>query len=86
MLMESFNVRHAVIDAQPERRKAKEFVQRWYGHANICFYGNGIAGKELHVNDEELSVTVDRTSWLDLALARFRTRSISVRPTRCGSR
>jgi len=78
MLMEAFNIRHAVIDAQPERRKAKEFVQRWYGHANICFYGSGVAGKDIHVNDEELSVTVDRTSWLDLSLGRFRTRSISL--------
>jgi len=78
LLMEDFNVRHAVIDAQPEKRKAKEFAQRWYGHANLCYYGNGLSGKEIHVNDEELTVTVDRTSWLDLSLGRFRTRAISL--------
>jgi len=78
LLMEAYNVRHAVIDMQPERRKATEFAQRWWGRVNLCCYGRGIAGKQIHISEEELQVTVDRTSWLDLSLGRFRTRSISL--------
>jgi len=77
-LMEQFHVRHAVIDQQPERRKATEFAQRWWGRVNLCNYGRGISGKAIHLNEDELQVTVDRTSWLDLSLGRFRTKSISL--------
>ena len=76
ILMEQFHVRHAVIDQQPERRKALEFAQRFWGRVNLCVYGRGITGKQIIVNDEELQVTVDRTSWLDLSLSRFRNRTI----------
>jgi len=78
LLMEAFHVSHAVIDSQPEKRKALEFAQRWYGRVNLCNYPNGINGKQIHVNDEELLVSVDRTSWFDLSLGRFRTRSLSL--------
>lgn len=75
-LMEDYNVHYAVIDMQPEKRKALEFAQRWFGRVSLCYYARGISGKSLHINDEELSVHVDRTSWLDLSLGRFHSASI----------
>lgn len=77
-LMYKYRVRHAVIDAHPERRKATEFANRWYGYARICFYGNAINGKEIQLGTDEQTVTVDRTSWLDQSLGRFRKKTISI--------
>jgi hypothetical protein len=71
-LMQRWGVRYAVVDAQPERRKAIEFCNRFYGRARVCFYGNGVNGRTLMVNEAESSVTVDRTTWLDLSLGRVR--------------
>ena len=75
-IMDAFKVKHAVIDAQPEKRKAREFAERWFGKVHMCQYSRGIAGKQLHVNEDELTVSVDRTSWLDLSLSRFRSKMI----------
>ena len=61
-----------VIDANPERRKAFEFAQRFWGNVYLCFYGNSVKGKQITITkDVEQAVTVDRTSWLDLSLGRF---------------
>jgi hypothetical protein len=77
LLFRDFNVRFAVIDANPERRKALEFAQRHYGRVKLCFYGTGITGKSISVHaPEEHTITVDRTSWLDLSLSRFRRQEI----------
>ena len=70
---------YAVIDAAPERRKSFEFTQRLFGRASMCFYGVGVKGKALNISPEgaaEPTVTVDRTSWLDLSMGRFRTKRI----------
>lgn len=77
-LMYQYKVNFAVIDAQPERRKSLEFANRFYGYVKMCWYPNGITGKAIHSNEEALSVSVDRTSWLDLSLGRFRAGSISL--------
>jgi hypothetical protein len=72
-LMRQFGVAACVIDANPERRKAYEFASRFFGLVKMCFYGNGVTGKQIHVGkDDEPTITVDRTSWLDLSLGRFR--------------
>ena len=68
---------------QPERRKAYEFAARFWGIVRLCRYGRGIQGKHIHVSNEddtnnELIVTVDRTSWLDLSLSRFRSQMITL--------
>jgi len=77
--MQEFRVAFAVIDANPERRKALEFAERFYGRVRMCFYGRGISTKQIHLKEEEEhSMTVDRTSWLDASLGRFRTRRISL--------
>jgi len=78
-LMREHQVQACVIDANPERRKAYEFASRFPGLVRLCFYGQGIQGKQIHVGkDEEPTITVDRTSWLDLSLGRFRAGSISL--------
>lgn len=74
-LMRFWGINFCVIDANPERRKAHEFSSRFFGLVKMCFYGQGIQGKQIHVavnNAPEPTITVDRTSWLDLSLGRFR--------------
>jgi len=72
-----------VCDANPERRKAFELAQRFWGLVHLCFYGNNINGKYIHQGENELeqTVTVDRTSWLDLVVSRFFSQSIELPPT-----
>lgn len=78
-LMRQFRVSFCVIDAHPERRKAYEFSQRWPGSVRLCFYVTGLSGKQLHVSDAvEPTVSVDRTSWLDCSLGRFRASTIKI--------
>lgn len=77
ILMHQYLVNFCVIDANPERRKALEFAQRFNGIVRMCFYGNNIDGKQIRVHsDEEHTLTVDRTSWLDLSLGRFKSKKI----------
>lgn len=72
-LIRQFGVNAVVIDANPERRKAYEFASRFFNLVKMCFYGQGVQGKQIHIGkDEEPTITVDRTSWLDLSLGRFR--------------
>jgi len=78
-LMRKWAVQYAVIDAQPERRKSFEFAQNFNGYVKTCFYGQGIQGKQISIHKEmEHTVTVDRTSWMDVALSRFRNKSITL--------
>lgn len=77
LLISQYGVSFAVIDANPERRKALEFAQRFWGHVKLCFYGTGISSKAIHVHaEEEHTMSVDRTSWIDLAMSRFRREKI----------
>jgi len=72
-----YGIASCVIDANPEKRKALEFAQRFPGLVKMCYYGRGVKGKNITEHQEEdYSITVDRTSWLDLSLGRFHTRKI----------
>lgn len=73
------NIMMTVIDANPERRKSFETCQRLQ-LARMCFYGNSSTGKMISEKPEEYSVTVDRTSWLDLSIGRFIRGQIVVPP------
>lgn len=78
-LFEAYGVYYGVVDAQPERRKAYEFAMRFPGKVSLCFYGNSVTGKQLSIPSEpfaEPTVSVDRTSWLDVSLGRFRSKRI----------
>ena len=61
-----------VIDANPETRLAIELAIRFPGIVYLCYYGEGPKGRNLVLWNNEPKVTVDRTSWLDLSLGRFR--------------
>lgn len=72
-LMIDYQVRFAVIDCAPEGRKAREFARRFYGFVRLCRFTSNAATKELKESEEEdLTVLADRTSWLDLALGRYK--------------
>lgn len=76
-LMMQYRIAYCIIDANPEKRKALEFAQRFHGHVKMCYYGNAINGKQIVVHaEEEHTITVDRTAWLDLALGRFKSKKI----------
>jgi hypothetical protein len=75
-LINSFRVNFTVVDAQPERRQAISFANNHYGRVRLCTYEQGITGKAIHIGSDEPTVKVDRTSWLDLSLGRFRVKSI----------
>lgn len=71
-----YSVNGCVIDANPERRKAIEFCNRFYGLAYACFYGRDQKGRDTIFGSDLPTVTVDRTSWLDLSLGRFKAKRI----------
>lgn len=73
-VLQRFKPTFTIIDANPERRKALEFAHKFPGHVKLCFYGNNVNGKT--INSTEETVTVDRTSWLDQSLGRFRNQTI----------
>lgn len=75
-IMTEYNVTYAVIDQNPERRMALSFANRFYGHVSCCVYAQGINGKVINIKEEELTVNVDRTSWLDLTLGRYKKQTI----------
>lgn len=74
-----YRIRFGVIDANPERRKALELCKRFSGILKMCFYARGISSKQIHCHDDEqYSVSVDRTSWMDISLSRFKSRTINL--------
>lgn len=74
-LMRRYQIHFCIIDMMPERRKAKEFADRFDGYVKLCFYGRGETGKSVTVKSDDIitdhQITVDRTSWLDASLGRF---------------
>ncbi len=78
-LMLEMGVHFCVIDSQPERRKALEFANRFPGRVKLCRYPVGVNGRNVTIAaDEESIINVDRTSWLDLSLGRFKTGTIKI--------
>lgn len=78
-LMFDFGVHFCIIDSQPERRKALEFANRFPGRVKLCRYPVGVNGRNITTSsDEEMIINVDRTSWLDLSLGRFKQGTITL--------
>lgn len=76
-LMRDFGIAYCIIDANPEKRKALEFAQRFMGYVKLCWYARGINSKQVTIHaEEECTISVDRTSWLDLSQGRFIRRKI----------
>jgi len=79
ILMNQYGVNSCVIDSQPDTRKALEFANRFNGRVNLCIYNYSANGKNINEHPpSEHRVTVNRTSWLDIALGRFRNGTIKL--------
>lgn len=77
--MRDYYIAGCVVDRHPETREARRFATRFWGRVLLCMYGRGINGKQVqHGSEDELTITVDRTSWLDLSLGRFRYNQIDL--------
>ena len=73
-LMSEWQVHHACIDFQPETVLAKAFCRRFHGFSSIVQYRDGTIGnqiKEAFDDDKVKTLTVDRTSFLDMSLGRL---------------
>lgn len=77
-LMMNFNIRFCVVDCEPDGRKALEFANRFYGRVRLCRYTNNLNGRKVESKSEDLMIHVDRTSWLDLSLGRFKQKTITL--------
>jgi hypothetical protein len=75
-LFKQFHCNYGVIDAEPERRESLRICQRLVGRMNHCDYVFSQQGRQVILSEEELSVKVNRTSWLDLALMRYKRKNI----------
>lgn len=72
--MHQYKVQMAIVDANPERREALKFARDFPGRCKLCFYVVGSQTREYREDEEH--VYVDRTSWLDASLSRFKNRTI----------
>lgn len=79
-LIVDFQPVNFVIDAQPEKRASLSLCNKFYGVGKMCYYVNGVIGKTFKAgqDDTEPTINVDRTSWLDLTLGRYRNKTISL--------
>lgn len=75
-LMRMFSPGMTVIDNLPETRLALAAARRWPGRIKLCHYGNNVSTKDIIDHGEK--ITVDRTSWLDIAMSRFMNQTIEL--------
>jgi hypothetical protein len=76
-LLKEYQPRMTVIDANPERRKAYELAMKYPGHIKLCQYTRGVNSRDIN-NDKSVVISVNRTSWMDLALGRFGSETIQL--------
>lgn len=69
-LIQDYMVVQTVIDKNPERMAVTQFCKKWNGRAYGCEYSTGVRAREIMCNEEEYTLQVDRTAWLDLCLTR----------------
>lgn len=76
-MMRTWQVLHCVVDADPNTNDARQFARAFPGYVSLCRYRRGVPQKELAVAEMDdmrtQVVTVDRTSWLDISLGRYKT-------------
>lgn len=80
-LMREWQVRHCVIDPDPNINDARRFARRFPKFVTLCRYRSGPVGREIIIGDEDTGApiaTVDRTGWMDAALCRFYNGSIDL--------
>jgi hypothetical protein len=75
--MYEWSVDGGIIDAEPERRVALQFAYRHWGKIFLCDFLWSQQGRTVTMTpEEERTIKVNRTSWFDLALTRFKTKQI----------
>jgi hypothetical protein len=73
-LMAEWQVKYACLDFQPETVNAKAFCRRFHKFASLVQYRKGTSAHEIKeaLDDDRVSIlTVDRTSFFDMALGRI---------------
>ncbi|MDF2434914.1 MAG: hypothetical protein JWP44_4545 [Mucilaginibacter sp.] len=78
-LMYRYDVRRAVIDANPERTKAREFAERWRGRVFLAYYPNFAEGQRAELcawDDDKMDVRINRTVALDGVMNRVERRTL----------
>lgn len=76
-LMIEYAIDGAIIDAEPERRVAYQFATRHWGKILLCDFLWSQTGRQVLISpEEECTIKVNRTSWLDLSFARFKSGTI----------
>lgn len=76
-LMNQYQVDFCIIDAEPERRAAYQFATRFWGRVLLCDFLWSAQGRQIVPGlEEDCVVKVNRTSWFDLALGRFKNGTI----------
>lgn len=76
-IMRDFQIRSAVVDAQPERRDAIAFARRFPPFVRVCYYNTTQRAASLKFgNDEDgdsdWTITADRTIWFDNVFSAIR--------------
>lgn len=71
-LMYEYQVLQAVVDANPETRKAQEFADRFPGKVHLCYFVHTVDPKRIRMSETSSVISIRRTSWLDLSQGRFR--------------
>ena len=71
-LMDIYGVHMCAIDAQPERRLARAFADRYAGRVYLVTYGQGSASEAPAFHDEERRMTISRVDAIDEVLESIR--------------
>ena len=74
-LMREWQVRHCVVDADPEISDARRFAKAYPEFVHLSRYRSGVKGKAMSITDEDTDApmaTSDRTHWVGETLGKFR--------------
>lgn len=77
-LFQQLQCRAGIVDGEPERRMAQQFAMKLQGRVLLCDYQYSQRGRSVTHDKEENVLKVNRTSWLDLSLGRFRNRTVTL--------
>ena len=77
-LMFNFKIRSCVIDALPETRMSEKFAAKFPGYVQCCHYNYNVKAKTItkRADGKDSFIVVNRTNWMDMALGRFKDRTI----------
>ncbi len=75
-LIHRWKVNGGVVDGLPAKRAALDLANRFPGLITLCIYADGVTARNLSQWSNEPTISVDRTSWLDLSLGRFKNKTM----------